>query len=307
MDEWDAVVVGGGVAGLSAALYLVRARRSVLVLDSGMPRNRFAARSHGVLALDGQPGAELIKIARAQFLGYPTAQFLPTAVRTVSSLGGRTRFRAECEDGGSYSGRRLILATGLVDSLPEIPGLVRRWGKSVFHCPYCDGYEAGGGPIGVLATLPLSVPFAKVVSGWGKVTLFANGAVRPSPLEREDLERSGVDIEEGIVASLEGNSDEDLTRVRLRDDRTVDTRALFVATLYRQAAPFAEALGCAMEENPRGRLVKTDEAKMTTVPGVYAAGDMARPTHSIPFASADGVTAAVGAHQALIAEDGAPK
>lgn len=300
MDEYDAIVVGGSFAGLSAALYLARARRTVLVLDSGAPRNRFAAHSHGVFALDGRPGSELLRTARAQLEAYPTAHRIDTTVRRASKVEGTMRFEVETEDRRRFLGRRLVLATGLVDVLPDVPGLEPRWGTSVFHCPYCDGYEHAGGPLGVLATLPLSIHFAKIVAEWGPTTLFTNGAVTVEATERAELTRRSISVEDRKVVALQGSPPDRLEAVELEDGHLVATRALFVATYYRQAAPLATELGCAMEENPRGRLVRTDEGKMTTVPGVYAAGDLARPTHSIPFATSDGVTAGVSAHQSLV-------
>ena len=303
MDQQEVVVVGGSFAGLSAALYLARARRRVLVLDSGAPRNRFAAHSRGVFALDGRPGSELLETARSQLASYSTARFVATKVRRVSKAAANARFEVETEDRMTFECRRVILATGLVDEIPGIPGMEARWGTSVFHCPYCDGYELGGGPIGVLATLPLSVHLAKIITDWGKVTLFTNGTIRLDASDRAGLSRNAVDIEEGKVAALEGSSEGTLDYVHLSDGRKVEAKALFIATLYRQAAPFASELGCELVENPRGILVKTDESKMTTVPGVYATGDMARLTHSIPFATSDGVTAGVAAHQSLIAEE----
>jgi thioredoxin reductase len=299
----DVIVVGGSFAGLSAAMYLARARRKVVVLDSGRPRNRFSVHSHGVLALDGRRGSDLLRVARAQLAKYHTATLVRGEVRHVVRRDAPLSFDAETENGDHHTSRRLILATGLVDQPPSIPGLEERWGKSVFHCPYCDGYEFGGGPIGVLATVPLSVHFAEIVADWGTVTLFTNRAIQVDDAQRASLRRRGIRLEESAVSSLEGTLDGRLERVRLDGGRAIPTRALFVATLYRQAASFAQDLGCEFVENPRGSLVKTDESKLTTVPGVYAAGDMARPTHSIPFATSDGATAGTSAHQSLVMEE----
>lgn len=302
MDEVDVVVIGGSFAGLAAALYLARARRPVVVLDSGLPRNRFASQSHGVFALDGRPGVELLSTARSQLAAYPTARFVNSRVRAVSRQQGFDHFSVESEDKQVFRARRLILATGLKDTIPEIPGINHRWGTSVFHCPYCDGYEAGRGPLGVVATLPLSIHFAKIVAEWGPVTFYVNRAIDIEDSDRADLARRGIEVEDRPVAALEGPSDASLEFVRLADGARRPVKALFIVTLYRQAAPFASDLGCAMVETPRGPLVQTDDTKLTTIRGVYAAGDMARPTHSIPFATADGVTAGVSAHQSLILE-----
>ena len=294
----DVIIIGGSFAGLAAALYLARARRNIAVLDSGQPRNRYSAHSHGVFALDGQSGSQLLETARSQLLAYPTAKFLKRTVGHVAKKG--RLFEVESVEGEHFSSRRLILASGVVDELPNISGLKERWGKSVFHCPYCDGYEIGGGAIGVLATLPLSIHFAKLITDWGDVTLFTNKAIDLDAASRQSLVRKGVRIEELPIAKLKGNAPDILNTVVLNDGTEVRLRALFIATLFRMVTRFAKDLGCELIESPRGTIVKTDESKMTSVPGVYAAGDMARLTHSIPFATSDGVTAGVSAHQSPV-------
>lgn len=298
----DVVVVGGSFAGLSAAMYLARARRRVVVVDSGRPRNRFSANSHGVLALDGQPGSEILRYARTQLEAYQTATLVNAEATRITRHGGRDSFEVETKTGEHFASRRLVLATGLVDQRPSIPGLDERWGKSVFHCPYCDGYEFGGSPLGVLAILPLAVHFAKIVADWGKVTLFAQRAIEVDESERASLARRGIRLEETPISSLNGTPDGRLERVILEDGRAIPIRAMFLATRYHQGASFAQELGCELLETPRGPLVRTDEGKLTTVAGVYATGDMARPTHSIPFAVSDSAIAGTSAHQSLVSE-----
>ncbi|HVH15343.1 MAG TPA: NAD(P)/FAD-dependent oxidoreductase [Candidatus Angelobacter sp.] len=298
----DVIIIGGSFAGLTAALYLARARRDVLVIDSGEPRNRYSAHSHGVFALDGQPGSELLATAKSQLLKYPTARFVSKKASRASKKQGF--FEVETEgDKERFQSRRLILATGLVDELPSIPGLRERWGKSIFHCPYCDGYEIEGGQIGVIATRPLSVHFAKLITDWGDVTLFTNGAITMDQDSRDGLTRKGVRIEERKIVGIDGPLVDALDGVNLIDGSRVSLKAIFIASLFRMGAPFARDLGCVHTHTPRGDLVQTDESKMTSIPGVYAAGDMSRTTHSIPFATADGVTAWVSAHQSLVMEE----
>ena len=299
--EEDVIVIGGSFAGIAAALYLARARRQVLVLDGGEPRNRFSAHSHGVFALDGKPGLELLSVAKAQLLTYPTAKFLSTKASVVNKNGNL--FDVRTEGNGSFKARRLILATGLVDVLPDIPGLQERWGKSIFHCPYCDGYEIRGDSIGVIATLPLSEHFAKLITEWGRVTLFVNEAIKLDHDSRDSLIRTGVKIQEKPIMEVAGPPDGGLDYVLLSDGSKISIQAIFIASFFRMAASFAKDLGCAFSESPRGEIVKTDDSMLTSVPGVYAAGDMARLTHSIPFATSDGVTAGVSAHQSLVAEE----
>lgn len=276
--------------------------RNVLVLDSGEPRNRFSSHSHGVFALDGQPGAELLKVGRSQLLEYPTATLLHKKATRVSKEGHL--FEVETKDNQRFQSRRLILATGLIDEPPDIPGLKERWGKTIFHCPYCDGYEIGGGSIGVIATLPLlSEHFAKLITDWGDVTFFVNDAIKLDQTSRDSLTKKGVRIEERKMTRFDGNLDGPV-EVVLSDLAKVEVKSIFVVTKFRMASPFAKELGCTLISTPRGEIVQTDEWKMTSLSGVYAAGDISRTTHHISYATADGAIAGVGAHQSLIADEG---
>ncbi|WP_373049108.1 NAD(P)/FAD-dependent oxidoreductase [Vulgatibacter sp.] len=294
----DAIVIGGSFAGLSAAMMLARARRAVLVIDAGAPRNRFAERSHGVLAQDGRPGGAILADARRQLAAYPTATLAQGRVVAISGADGA--FVVETEDGAAARGRKVLLATGIVDELPELPGLAERWGSSVLHCPYCHGYEVGGGAIGVLGTMPASVHHAALLADWGTITFFPNGIVDLDEEARALLARRNVRIEERLVAGVEGPGRE-LEAVLLEDGSSVKARALFVATRARMASPLADALGCAFDETPIGPLLHTDAQKQTSVPGVYAAGDAAHFPSNVMLAAADGVLAGVGLHQALVA------
>jgi thioredoxin reductase len=295
--SYDAIVVGGSYAGLSAAIHLARARRRVLVVDGARPRNRFSDHSHGVLAQDGRPGGEMLDAARAQVGAYPTAT-LRTGLAAAAHP-HQAGFAVELDDGTSVQGRGLILATGVTDILPDTPGLAERWGKTVLHCPYCHGYEIGGGSIGVLATGPLSVHQASLVADWGEVTLFTDDKVALDDAAAALLARRRVTVERAPVTGLEGATPE-LDGVRLADGRRVPVRALFVATRIRMTSPLPEQLGCAFDDTPLGPIVRTDMWKQTTVAGVFAAGDMARVPHSISYACADGVTAGVGLHKWLV-------
>lgn len=298
---YDAIIVGGSFAGLSAALQLARARRKVLVIDAGMPRNRFASESHGVLGHDGKPGAELLATAREQLLAYPTAKIFSGRVSRVDI--GTAAFVVEAEEGMRwFTGRRLLLATGVSDVLPEIPGLRERWGQTVVHCPYCHGYEIGGGAVGVLGTGPMSVHQALMFADWGEVTLFTQGVVDVSAEERMQLAARKVRVEQGPIAELQGEAPA-LEGVLLQDGRRVAIKALLVGTQVRMASPLAETLGCAFEDSPFGPIVRIDAWGATSVNGVYAAGDMARVPHSITFATASGAAAGVRLHASLITED----
>ena len=296
----DAVIIGGSYAGLSAAMQLVRARRRVLVIDDGRRRNRFAARAHGVLAMDGRAGSDIAAEARSQVAAYPTAAFRmaeATAARAIDS-----GFEITLDDGSTTSGRRLLLAHGVVDDLPDLPGVKERWGRTALHCPYCHGYEIGGGALGVLGAGPMSVHQALMVADWGDVTLFLNGSLSPDQEETTKLARRGVMIEREPVVGLEGEAPT-LTGARLADGRLVPLKAIFVGPRLRQPGPMAETLGCIVDETPMGHIVRTDEWKQTSVAGVFAAGDTAAMMSNLTLASASGVLAGVALHRSLIEEE----
>lgn len=296
----DVIVVGGSFAGLSAAMQIARARRRVLVVDAGMPRNRFAHASHGFLGQDGRSPAEILETARAQVLAYPAAELCrDEATQATGADGG---FELSLASGATARAKRLVLATGVVDELPDIPGLGERWGKSVLHCPYCHGYEVGDGRLGVLAVGEMSLHQALLLPDWSaNVTLFSNGTFEPSDEQRAKLAARGVRIDARAVLEVVGEG-ATLSAVRVRGadgEEAIGLDALFTASRTRMASPLAEQLGCAFDEGPFGPVIRVDERKATTVPGVFAAGDAARAPHNATWASADGVMAGIAAQQSL--------
>ncbi len=295
----DAIIVGGSFAGLSAAMQLGRARKSVLVIDSGRPRNRFSAASHGFFGQDGASPAAMIAGARRQVAAYPSIQFADD--KAVQASRDDTGFAVTLAGGTVAHSRKLVLAFGLQDVLPDLPGLRERWGRTVLHCPYCHGYELDRAPLGVLALGPMAAHQAIIVADWGPVTLFTDGRDDLDADTRSKLARRAVTIEPARVVALEGETPA-LAGVRLADDRLVPVAALFIGAPTRLGSPIAEQLGCAVESNPFGLMLVTDTTKQTTVPGVYAAGDVAMAAANVTLASADGVMAGVQLHQALIAE-----
>lgn len=293
----DVAVVGGSFAGLSAALQLARARRSVTILDTGMPRNRFAAASHGFLAQDGVPPAEIIAAARKQLAAYPTVRFLNARAETAS--GTADGFEIGFADGETLSARRIILAHGVSDALPDIPGLADEWGRRVAHCPYCHGYEFGGGALGVLAANgPVALHHAMLVREWGPVTLFLNGRLEPDADMLRQFEARDVTIERRPVEAVVPRPD-GLT-VQLAGGGGIDVAGLFTQPRSSLTCGIGEQLGCAHVEGQFGPILKVDDMKQTTVPGVFAAGDIARPAPNVPFAVADGTMAGVAAHRSLV-------
>lgn len=294
---YDVVVVGGSWAGLAAALQLGRARRRVLIVDAGRPRNRFARSSHGFLGQDGRTPAAIIETFRAQVLAYPTVAFQQGEAKDVRASGDG--FTVALSSGDTLYVRRLILATGVVDELPSIPGLAERWGTGVVHCPYCHGYEVADGRLGVLATEEMSLYKAVLLADWSDhVTVFTNGTFAPDPDQRAKLAARGIEVETRSVEALVGEIP-GLAGVRLQDGDVVALDALFTGTRTRMASPLAERLGCAFEEGPFGPVVRTDDRQETTIPGVFCAGDAARAPHNATWAAADGTTAGISAHQSL--------
>lgn len=294
---YDAIIIGGSFAGLSAGLQLARARRRVLVIDEGQRRNRFSSHSHGFLGQDGREPAAIVAEAKAQLLAYPTV-----AWRDARAKGAEIEedgFSVADSSGGEHQAKRLLLATGVRDELPVIPGLRERWGRSVLHCPYCDGYELGGGKLGVLASGSFSALKAALVADWGEVTLFLNGEAEPDADASALLERRGVTIERAQVVAAEGEGTA-MAGLRLADGRLAPVKALFVAAGICPASPLAEELGCAFDKGPFGPLLRVDGMKQTSVTGVYAAGDAATARHNVALAVADGVLAGAGLHMSLL-------
>jgi thioredoxin reductase len=293
---YDIIVVGGSYAGISAALQLGRARRRVLVIDGGRRRNRFAASSHGFLGQDGRDPGEIAATARAQLLAYPTVEWVDGEATEAVASGDE--FAVSLASGVRYQGRRLVLATGVADELPEIPGVVERWGRSVFHCPYCHGYELNGGRIGVLATSPLSIHQALMLPDWGETTYFTRGLFEPSEEERAELERRDVTVERLPVTAVDGDAHEVI--VRIADGRALQYAGLFLASKTRMSSPLAAQLGCALESGPLGDYIRTDATRATSVRGVFACGDVAMPAGSVALAVGDGMRAGTAAHRSLI-------
>lgn len=293
--EFDVIVVGGSYAGLSAAMQLARARRRVLVIDAGQRRNRYVVHSHGFLTQDGSEAAAIAAQGRAQLQEYSHVAWANE--KAVSAAAEGEHFRITFPDGGNVSSRRLILATGVTDVLPPIEGLAQRWGRSVFHCPYCHAYELDEGDIGVLATSELSMHHALLLPDWGRVTLFLNDAFIPNDAQRAALAGREVTIEATRISRIDGAAD-----VVLDDGRRLSMAGLFVMSHTVGTSPLAEQLGCAMEAGPIGDFVQTDAQKATSVPGVFSCGDMARAAGNVAFAVADGAMAGIAAHRSLIAE-----
>lgn len=295
---YDVIIIGGSYAGLSAALQLGRARRKVLVIDEGLRRNRFASHSHGLITQDHVDPAEIAAKALAQVLQYETVEWLPgraDAARWDSEAGPESAlFHVEAK-GVHYGSRRLILALGVRDVIPDIQGMKERWGKSVFHCPYCHGYELNQGKIGVIAGSPLSMHHALMLPDWGPTTLLLNHAFEPDTDQLAALQARGVTVERIAVKAIINKAD-----VELVDGRILSFAGLFALAPFEVSTSIANQLGVQMDEGPLGSTIKTDKMKETSVPGIFACGDAANPMASVALAVGDGNLAGVGAHRSLM-------
>ena len=297
MENFDVVIIGGGAAGLSAALVLARARRTVAVVDAGSPRNAPAAHMQGFLSRDGMPPSRLLAVGREEVTGYGGC-FIEGRVDAVAALGS-LGFSVLLADGSRLTARRLLLATGLRDEIPDVPGLRERWGRDVLHCPYCHGYEVRDQPLAVLGGSPEAVAHALLVRQWsGDVALFPHGQVVTRE-QREQLDARGVAVIDGVVARVVVARDV-LRGLQLEDGRIVPRAAVFVRPTFVPHAELLTTLGCAVDDNG---WVKTDAFGRTSVPGAWVAGNVANPRAQVVTAAGEGSAAAIAINADLVDED----
>jgi thioredoxin reductase len=302
MNEYDVVVVGGGAAGLSAALVLTRARRRVAVVDAGHPRNAPAAHMHGFLGSDGLPPSELLATGRGEVTGYG-GQVISGKVVGVTpcdaSAVGAIRFEVTLENGVELQARRVLVTTGLRDEVPDIPGVAERWGRDLLHCPYCHGHEVADQPVGVIGGSPEAVARAHLIAQWSAdIVLFAHGSVLTAE-QREQLAARAIEVIEGPVVRLVVEDDR-LTGVELADGRVVPRAAAFVYPRFVPNDALLAGLGCATDESG---WVVVDATGRTSVPGVSAAGNAVNPRAQVITAAGEGSTAAIAINNDLVDED----
>ncbi|MFF0529001.1 NAD(P)/FAD-dependent oxidoreductase [Nocardia amikacinitolerans] len=298
-DSYDVVVLGGGAAGLSGALMLGRSRRTVLVIDAGSPRNAPADGVHGLLAREGMPPAELLERGRSEVRQFGV-QLVSGEVRDASRDGDG--FVVTTADDRTVRARRLLVATGLVDELPDVPGLRERWGRDVVHCPYCHGWEVRDRAIGVLATGPMSVHQALLFRQLSTDVTFFTNTTAPTPEEAVQLTARGVRLVEGEVASLV-IADDRITGVRLTDGTVIEREVVAVGSRMVARAEFLAALGLRTSEHPMGEFIAADPTGRTDVPGVWAAGNVTDLAAQVGTAAAAGATAGAQINADLVAED----
>ncbi|WP_284981713.1 NAD(P)/FAD-dependent oxidoreductase [Arthrobacter sp. efr-133-TYG-118] len=300
--RYDVVIIGGGAAGLSAATTLSRALRSVLVIDSGVPRNAPATGVHGYLSRDGMSPRELLSIGRSEVLSYGAKIIDGEAVSARQTTDG---FEVMLGDARRFSARRLLMTTGLTDGLPPIDGLQEQWGKGVVHCPYCHGWEIRGKRIGVLGTGPMSVHQALLFRQWSpNIILFRNDTVEPTEEEWDRLNARSVTVVDGAVASVDAVNGV-LTGLTLRQGSSFDIQAVAVSTRMEARSALLESLGLSTQVHPMGvgRFIETDAAGATAVQGVYAAGNVSNLMAQVITAAAEGVMTGARINADLIEEE----
>lgn len=293
-ERYDVVVVGGGAAGLSAALVLGRARRRVAVVDSGAPRNAPAARMHGFLSRDGLPPADLLAAGRDE-----------AAVYGVELISGQVAsiepgFSIRLADGATLESRRLLIATGATDVIPPVPELWKRWGKDLLHCPYCHGWEVRDEPLGVLGTSAASVDHAQLIRQWTDDLIFFTHTHDLTDEEHEQLEARDIRVVESEVRGIVVEDDR-LKGVVLGDGRTVERAALFIRPVLRPCLEgLLEHLGCQTDDVG---FIRVDSVGRTSVSGVWAAGNVANPRAQVITAAGEGSAAAISINADLAEED----
>jgi len=290
----DVAIVGGGAAGLSAALVLGRARRRVVVIDAGTPRNAPASHMQGFLSRDGMPPAELLETGRAEVAGYGVEI---VEDRVVDASAG---FALRLAGGRTVEARHVLLATGAADEIPDVQGARERWGRDLLHCPYCHGWEVRDRPLGVLGTGPGSVQHANLLRQWtGDVILFTHETAI-TDRERSTLDARGVEVVDGLVERLVV-TDDALQAVVMADGRSVPRAALFIRPALRAHHDgLGAALGC---ELLAGGLVRVDAEGRTSTPGVWAAGNAANPRAQVITAAGEGSAVAIAINTELVDAD----
>lgn len=279
IESWDTIIVGGGSAGLSAALALVRARRRVLVLDAGAPRNGVAAHMHGVLGRDGWSPLALLEAGRAEVRSYGGEV---RSAEVTAADRDDDDFVVALSDGERLRGRRMLVATGLRDELPDIPGLAEHWGTGTVVCPYCDGWEVRDQCIAVLLTEPMSAQQAQLLRQWSsRLTFITDGQHVPDETRRELIAR-GIVIEDRAVSTVVAGNDGALQAITFADGPAVEVDIIFLRSRVRPNDALLVGLGAARDERADGAWVHVDATGQTSVPGLWAVGNVVNPSANVP-------------------------
>jgi thioredoxin reductase len=294
----DVIIVGGSSAGLSAALVLGRSRRNVVVFDDSQPCNRFSHASHGFLTRDGIAPSELVQIGREQLGTYPNVEVRADTVSHITPVDGG--FNVETASGNTVTARKVLLATGIKDILPPVKNMEQFWGTSVFHCPYCDGWEVRDEAIVVYGGGENAFHKTMLLWNWSPNLTFCTGGEGEIPAEKRALfEKNGITVIETPVSHVEGQ-DGQVDQIVFTDGTTLNCKAIFIQPAFEHRTPFAQDLGCVLTPQ---NFVQADTLGRTNVPGLYAAGDLTAQMRSVALAVAQGSSAGAGINYDLIVED----
>ncbi len=296
-SQYDVAIIGGGAAGLSAALVLSRARRRVLVVDAGSPRNAPAAHLHGFLSRDGLPPAQLLAIGRDEVKNYGGEILAGTVTAVVRD--GRAGFWVLLGDGQRISARRLLVTTGLRDELPDSPGLRERWARDVLHCPYCHGHEVRDRPLGVVGATPDAVRYAQIVRQWSDDVVFFAPEAMLTDTQHTELTARAIGIVEGNVRRVL-TQDDRMRGVEMDDGRVIPREVLFVPPRFVANNDLLVMLGADLDENG---WVRADPTGRTSVPGLWVAGNLANPRAQVITAAGEGSAAAIAMNGDLVDDD----
>lgn len=296
----DVLIIGGGAAGLNAALVLGRTRRSVTVIDAGHPRNEPASAAHGFITRDGVAPLELLRLGRADLEPYDVDVVDGYAQAVAKRDGG---FTVTLRDGTTHSGKRLLVTAGVVDELPDIPGLAERFGKDAAHCPFCHGWEIRDQAIGVIGSSSFAVHQALLFRQWSpSITLFLNSAPEPPDVEHQQLKARGIPVVRGAVARVHA-TDDAVTHLELEDGSEHPVQALTVQSRVLVRAELLAGLGLVPVATAFGEIVESDEMGKTSVPGVWVAGNITNLSATVLASAQGGAMTAVAINNDLMAEE----